>query len=195
MRGPLFLDTYRPQLSGHETFTLRYGWLKKAFDAVVSAESATDNKSIFLGEDAIARFGVGKNMVASMRHWSYVAGVLSESQNLRVIEPTELGKQLFGANGLDPYMEHPATLWLIHWHLASRPQKTTWFWAFNNFPALTFNREHLVQGVCRLAKDRGWQRVSESTVKTDVACFIRTYVAMKTDQAGGQRWRARIPLN
>ena len=32
-RGPLFEDDYKPVFSGHETFPLRYGWLKKAFDA------------------------------------------------------------------------------------------------------------------------------------------------------------------
>ena len=41
-RGPLFQDTYRPQFSGHETFPLRYGWLKKAFDAVRATEERTD---------------------------------------------------------------------------------------------------------------------------------------------------------
>ncbi len=32
-RGPLYQDKYRPQFSGHETFPLRYGWLKKAVEA------------------------------------------------------------------------------------------------------------------------------------------------------------------
>ena len=34
-RGRDYTKTdYRPKLSGHETFPLRYGWLKKALDAV-----------------------------------------------------------------------------------------------------------------------------------------------------------------
>ena len=41
-RGPLFQDTYRPQFSGHETFPPRYGWLKKAFDAVRVTKEHTD---------------------------------------------------------------------------------------------------------------------------------------------------------
>ena len=68
-RGPIYREGYRPQLSGHETFPLRYGWLKKAFDAVRATEDVGDNRTVFTGEDAIARFGVGKNMVASMLHW------------------------------------------------------------------------------------------------------------------------------
>ena len=194
MRGPLFVDTYRPQLSGHETFPLRYGWLKKAHDAIANAEGVQENKSIFLGEDAIARFGVGKNMVASMRHWGSAAGILSESQGSPTIEIAELGRFLFGERGIDPYMEHPATLWLVHWHIASRPEKTTWFWAFNNFPALTFDREHLVNGISRLAKERDWKRVSLTTVKNDVACFIRTYVALQPTKRSGNDSMLESPL-
>ena len=69
-RGRLYETDYQPKLSGHETFPLRYGWLKKAFDAVSAAEESGLDRSIFLADDAIARFGVGKNMVASMRHWA-----------------------------------------------------------------------------------------------------------------------------
>ena len=80
LRGPLYRDGYPPQFSGHETFPIRYGWLKKAFDAVRATEdSEDDNREVFTGADAIARFGVGKNMVASMRHWATVTGVIEES--------------------------------------------------------------------------------------------------------------------
>ena len=37
---PFHDPNYRPQFSGHETFPLRYGWLKKAFDQVAE----TNNK-------------------------------------------------------------------------------------------------------------------------------------------------------
>lgn len=194
MRGPLFTDTYRPQLSGHETFPLRYGWLKKAHDAIANAAGNPENKFVFLREDAIARFGVGKNMVASMRHWGSAAGILSEPKGSPTIEITELGDFLFGPEGRDPYVEHPATLWLMHWHIASHPEKTTWFWAFNNFPALTFEREHLVNGISRLAQERKWARVSPTTVKNDVACFIRTYVALQPTKRSGNDSVLESPL-
>ncbi len=193
-RGPLYRDDYRPQFSGHETFPLRYGWLKKAYDAVAATESEPENKSVFLGDNAIARFGVGKNMVASMRHWGSVAGILKESQRSPVIRTTDLGRMLLGVGGLDPYMEHPATLWLVHWHLAARPGKTTWFWAFNHYPALTFDREHLMKGVSRLAKDREWARVAATTIKNDIACFIRSYVPQQPSGRAGNDDALESPL-
>ena len=180
VRGPLFQEGYRPHLTGHETFPLRYGWLKKAFDAVSATESTEENKSVFLNEGAIARFGVGKNMVASMRHWASTAGIIVESRDSPHIRTTKLGRLLFRPRGLDPYMENPATLWLIHWRLAAHPfLKTTWFWAFNYFPAPTFEREQLVDGIQRIATLLGWTRVSSTTIRKDVACFIRTYVAQQ----------------
>jgi hypothetical protein len=193
-RGPLFQDDYRPQLSGHETFPLRYGWLKKAYDAVATTEDDSENKTVFTGDDAIARFGVGKSMVASMRYWASAAGILSEPQGSSVIRTTELGRKLFGASGLDPYMEHPATLYLIHWQLAARPEKTTWFWTFSHYPALIFDRDHLIKGISRLAKDRGWSRVAAATVKNDVACFIRTYMPQHSSGQTGNDDALESPL-
>jgi hypothetical protein len=182
-RGPLYQEQYRPQFSGHETFPLRYGWLKKAFDAVHATESDSSNRSVF-SDDAIARFGVGRNMVASMRHWANAAGIVSEAEGPNAIRTTPLGRKLFGGRGLDRFMEHPATLWLIHWQLCAHPEKTTWFWALNHFPAVTFEREHLVKGLDRLAKEQGWLRAAGTTIKNDVACFIRTYAAQPSAKTG-----------
>ena len=87
LRGPLYRDGYHPQLSGHETFPIRYGWLKKAFDAVQESEGQEDNRYVFSGPEAIARFGVGKNMVGSMRHWTTVAGVIEDASGRIVTTP------------------------------------------------------------------------------------------------------------
>ena len=158
LRGPLYQEDYRPQFSGHETFPLRYGWLKKTFDAVWKTEDSEENRAVFTGEDAIARFGVGKNMVASMRHWATATGVIKDAETKGRTETTQLGRCLFGPNGLDPYMENPATAWLLHWQLSGRPdnKKTTWFWAFNHYPGITFERETLVKEIGRLVKACGW---------------------------------------
>ncbi len=182
-RGPLFQNGYTPQFSGHQTFTLRYGWLKKAFDRVAATENAPDNRNACWDDEAIARFGVGKNMVASIRHWAKASGIIEEPTGTNTARPTELGRMLFGPNGLDPYMEHPTTLWLIHWQLAGRPEKTTWFWAFSHYPDIIFERDTLVKRLERLAQDRQWPRITGKTIKNDVACFIRTYVAR---QASGK---------
>jgi hypothetical protein len=50
-------------LGRHETFTPRYGWLKKGYDA------AKVDGYVFKAGDSIERLGVGKNMVRSIRFW------------------------------------------------------------------------------------------------------------------------------
>ena len=195
LRGPILQESYRPQLSGHETFPLRYGWLKKAFDAVRATEGDGDNRSVFTGEDAIARFGVGKNMVGSMRHWATASGVIGEIPDEHRIHGTYLGELLFDdVDGIDPYMEDPSTSWLLHWQLAGRPEKTTWFWAFSHFPALFFERDMLVRGIVRLAEDLGWVRTSAATIKRDVACFVRTYAALPASRQASYEDSLESPL-
>ena len=178
IRGPLVAETYKPTLSGHETFPLRYGWLKKAYDAIEQSANEEDNRSVFTGDDAIARFGVGKNMVASIRHWARFAGITDDTLGKKRIETAPLGKLLFGHDGMDPYLESPISLWLIHWHLSGHPEKTTWFWAFSHFPALSFERDALVQNINGLIGERDWNRTSEATIRRDVSCFLRTYAAL-----------------
>ena len=177
LRGPLYQVDYSPQLSGHETFPLRYGWLKKAFDAVQDSKDTEDNRAVFSGPDAIARFGVGKNMAASMRHWANVSGIIEDQPANKRIDTTHLGRFIFGEQGLDPFMEDPATSWLIHWHLCGRATKTTWFWAFHHHPSISFERETLITGIKKLAEERAWTRAAVTTIQRDVACFIRSYVA------------------
>ena len=177
-RGPIYSDTYKPQFSGHETFPLRYGWLKKAHDAIYERKNGPNSRTIFTSEDSIAYFGVGKNMVSSIRHWATACGVIENGKTPNRLVITPLGKRLFGNRGLDPYMEHMASLWLIHWNLVVRkPEKTTWYWSFNNFPAATFGRERLIKALEKVVKDCAWPRVSTTTIRRDVECFLRTYVA------------------
>ena len=192
-RGPLFQHDYCAQFSGHETFPLRYGWLKKVFDRVTETEGEAANRIACWGDDAIARFGVGKNMVASMRHWAKAARIIEEPES-NSVRTTELGRLLFGPSGLDPWMEQPATLWLIHWQLAGRPEKTTWFWAFSHFPAITFERDKLEKLLARFIRDRGGATIAAKTLKNDIACFIRTYVARKPSGKTGHDDALESPL-
>jgi len=106
----------RAHFSGHETFPLRQMWLKKAYDQAL--EGGRVPKATFTDDDAIATFGVGKNMVASIRHWALACGVLHEDQgDFRV---GELAGEILHDGGFDPYAENPSTAWLAHWQLAGR---------------------------------------------------------------------------
>src|SRR5688572_14679460 len=100
-RAGIGSDT-RVQFAGHETFPLRLLWLKKAYEAVGKAAPV----GTFQEQAAIARFGVGRNMAASMRHWAMASGFFEEAD--RVIRPTLLGRLILADDGYDPYVERAA---------------------------------------------------------------------------------------
>lgn len=183
-RGPLYQNDYKPQLSGHETFPMRYGWLKKAYDQVAATEHNEDNRLACWGDEAIAQFGVGKNMVGAIRFWANSAGIIAEkNESPNSVATTDLGRLIFGKKGLDPFMEHSATLWLCHWNLAANQEKTTWYWAFGYYPSPFFERADMLKRLERLAEDLNWARASHTTLKNDIGVFVRTYAPK---QAGGR---------
>ena len=194
IRGRLYEQGYRPQFSGHETFPLRYGWLKKAFDAVQNCSNEIESKTIFSRPEAIADFGVGKNMVLSIRHWATVTGVIPEAITKDDISTPPIGELIFGPRGLDPYLEHASTLWLLHWKLAGNPKKTTWYWAFNLYPNRVFERATLVNHLYKIAEEQGWRRSSLATIKRDVECFVRTYVPKRVSGKFGFEDSVECPL-
>ena len=179
MRNILEEQNYTPHFSGHETFPLRQMWLKKAFEARGSDGSVA--KSSFTNDSAIAYFGVGKNMVASIKHWALACGIFiedeSERSSFKISE--EWSKILADSDeSLDPYCEHPATAWLVHWRLAGSPvgkhRSTTWWWLFNNVLTPTFTRED-VQGQIGAYAARKGAKVSEATLRRDIEVCIRGY--------------------
>lgn len=113
-------------------------------------------------------------MVASIKHWSLTAGVINEADG--GYSPTDFGKFLLGENGVDPYFEAPASLWLIHWNIARNFQRaTTWYWAFGHYSSLVFDQDKLFAEISQLVGEQEWKRISPTTLKRDVECFIKTY--------------------
>lgn len=172
-RSAIVNDDVRLGFSGHQTFPFRYGWLKKAVDAVVQ------DPGVFRQHDALVTLGVGKNMVESIRHWGLATQVLQPSDRGRKLTPTGWGRWLFVEGG-DPYLEDPASLWLIHWLLVTNPAKAgTWFLAFNRFPYPEFRKDMLVNFVVGFAERHGVHN-NPRTIERDVDCFVRTYTPSRS---------------
>lgn len=173
----LLLDSDVLRFSGHETFPLRLLWLKKFYDAVVDGVS---DKRTFQEREGIARFGVGKNMAMSMRHWAVVCEIVTESNGK--LEPTRLGHLLFNRrNGLDPYLEDPSSIWLIHSLISSTPEWATFFYAFNVLALPVFDRQTLVKELTGIAAAMSTTRATAETIKRDVEVLIRSYAPKATD--------------
>jgi hypothetical protein len=160
--------------SGHETFPLRQMWLKKAFDQATSEGIVL--KSTFSDDRAIAEFGVGKNMVASIRHWALACNILRDDvPQSYSISPT--ANAIFSNDGLDPYSENPSTAWYAHWWLAGRGNRaTTWYWLFNHVTDPTFSKEELEAPLAAFARILEPNRkLSPSTLSRDIETCLRSY--------------------
>ena len=148
----------------HETFHPRYGWLKKGFDL------ATQDSGIFNADNATVRLGVGKNMVRSIRYWCNAFKVLENDH------PTEFGRQLLSEQGYDPYLENPASLWLLHWNLLKPTcDAAAWYYTFNLLRGGEFYAEDLTEGLQSYQENWG-KLTADSSLKKDVTCILRMYV-------------------
>ncbi|WP_041457452.1 DUF4007 family protein [Pantoea ananatis] len=178
------LDNIELHFSGHETFPLRNMWLKRVYDQA-DIHGLVD-KSIFADESAIVRFGVGKNMVSSMKHWAIATGMLQEYKDSKYFELSMLAKLLFSDNGLDPYSENIATTWLLHWQLAGlfgsgaahRTKSTTWVLLFNLFIATDFSNKDLLNIIRGFVSKNSNKNVSENTLKRDVEVCLKSYTVL-----------------
>jgi len=162
--------------SGHETFPLRQMWLKKAFDQANSGGIIL--KSTFTDDNAIAEFGVGKNMVASIRHWALACNVMTEEgAPSSAYKITDAANAILKDGGLDPYSENPTTAWYAHWWLAGKGSRaTTWKWLFNHVTTPTFSREELEAPLAEFARSLDPNRkLSPATLSRDIETCLRGY--------------------
>ena len=156
-------------------------WLKKAFDQAIDGRRVL--KATFTDERAIASFGVGKNMVSSIRHWALACDVLRESPDDPFsYEISPMASEVLRNDGLDPYAESPTTAWYAHWWLAGKGNRaTTWRWLFNNVTAPMFTRQELeapLEGFARKLSPK--RKLSASTLSRDLDTCLRSYAPRST---------------
>ncbi|WP_201603087.1 DUF4007 family protein [Psychrobacter submarinus] len=191
------IDNIKPTLSGHDTFPLRYGWLKKVHDQIAIQLESEEIENVFSQNTAIADFGVGKNMLNAMRFWSthtamiirdnsayyytHANTIIDEIPNSSTVDATKQlnsfynSENIFADNGLDPYLESPSTIWLLHLCLVTNPNLMTYYWLFNINTKSELSREDFARLLKEFFKDHGLSAPSDSTIKKDIECLIQNY--------------------
>lgn len=171
----------RVRFSGHESFPLRFSWLAKGVRFCPGAQGFAD-------PEAMVALGVGKNMVRSIRFWCLESQMIAASPHERptraaTLCATELGEFLFGTDGIDPYLEDTATLWMVHWGLASRQTgPTTWYFLFNELRSSEFSQRSFLNELRRYESRFSNTPVSDETIERDWDCCIRCYVESASDR-------------
>lgn len=160
----------RYSFSGHESFHCKSLWLKKGYDYLLAGNHFTDI-------DSVAKLGVGKNMVASIRFWLRAFG-LSQSDEL-----TGIADFLFNTEyGRDPYAEDLNTLWVLHFLLVVTGVASIYNLTFVEYQRekKEFSKDELrnfIKRKCSVPEQRNVY--NENTVKKDIGVLLKNYVAPK----------------
>ncbi|MBO9314463.1 MAG: DUF4007 family protein [Chloroflexus sp.] len=175
--------------SGHETFTLRSNWLKKAFDLL------KETPDLFRYQDAFVRLGVGKNMAQAIRFWATATRLFRRTENGN-LEPTRLGEELLADNGWDPFLVTATSHWLIHYQITSRPNLTfTWYYTFNILKRGEFTIHSLSEKISEYLVQIDRKKPSKTTLERDIDCMIRCYTRPSTTQSTLAEDVLHCPLN
>lgn len=158
------ISKVKMRLQGHEKFALREGWINKGLIAV---EEMTD---AFVRKDAPDIFGIGSNMVKSLRYWMRVFGLTNDAGS----ELSMLGQII---RRYDPYLEDLTTLWLLHSNIArNKESATTWYMYFNNCDADDLEKEQIIAILNReVGKYANGQSFSEKSLSNDVDVLLNMY--------------------
>lgn len=161
------------KIKGHESFSLREGWLRKGVSAIQLDEC-------ILGDTVKAcdELGVGSNMVKSIRYWLQAVGLTYE----QIVKGSKRCQKLTGELGkkiliYDEYFENIGTLFLLHYKLVTNIElATSWYIFFNKFNAKEFTKDNMIERIKHeLTIIAPATSVSEKSIVDDCSCIIKTY--------------------
>lgn len=167
-------NNIKSTFSGHETFACKNLWLKKGYDFAKSDNS-------FNNDHAVVSLGVGKNMVSSIKYWLRAFGLISQDG-----KPTPIADYIFDSEiGVDPFVEDPQTLWLLHWNLVYTNYATIYRQIFLYFhkERKNFSKANIFAFLKRKNLDQGFSGIiwNDNTINKDIAMLIRMFVSPDTN--------------
>lgn len=157
------------RFSGHQTFALRISWLPKAAEAVrAGRDPFTDPRQ------GVVELGLGKVMVESLKCWVEAFGVAERTQT--GWDLTKEGAVVFGAGGLDRYLEDAQTLWWLHWKISNLRTAPFFAWELliNRWNEATFTTGQILAAFAKEGETSG-RILSEVTLKQHFDVWLRTY--------------------
>lgn len=159
------------KLQGHEKFALREGWLNKGLIMVERDQSA------FQGKNGPDIFGIGNNMVKSLRYWLRVYGLIEEFPGKGAFL-TDIGHLILKN---DPYFEDVFTIWILHSNIARNLEEaTSWFMFFNRVGVEDLTKDQietiLYREIYKYASGNGF---SDKSVKSDLDVLLSMYSKQK----------------
>jgi hypothetical protein len=161
------------RLQGHEKFALRDGWLTKGLSIIDKRPDA------FLGSEGPDLFGIGNNMVKSLRYWMKAFKLIEENPGVGA-KLSELGKIILQN---DVYLEKNFTLWILHSQITKNiADATTWYMFFNKCNVIDMEKDEIEKILYReISQYVMGQPFSENSLKNDVDVLLNMYSKNKVN--------------
>lgn len=153
-----------PKFKRHETFSLRQGWLEKGINKVA------ENSKCFSKDNGTRIFGLGTNMVKSLKFYLSVSGLCLFNKEGTFL--TDLGKLLYR---YDKYLENNLSWCLIHLNLVSDKLSNPVFYDFFHLKEKIFNKDSLLDYLMNYYELTYGISPAKSSVESDIVVLFKTY--------------------
>lgn len=154
------------KLKGHESFSIREGWLTKGLFEI------NENSKVFSEKNQTDIFGIGTNMVKSLKYWLIVSNLIEEQKGGYVL--SELGQLIME---YDPYMEDIFSLYLIHTKLAQNTQRALiWNIFFNKCHMKNFSKNELQKKIEDILESKNLE-YNAKILGDEISVLLKTYVS------------------
>lgn len=154
------------KLKGHESFSIREGWLSKGI-----YEIKNDSK-LFSRRDLTDVLGIGTNMVKSLKFWLQASNLIEECGK-NEYKLSELGNLIYE---YDLYLENIFSLYFIHINIVNNVEKTyIWNLFFNRCNIKSFSKRELIEQIQYLLEDEEIE-YNEKILADEISVLLKTYM-------------------
>ena len=153
------------KLKRHETFSIREGWIEKGIHYI------SQNARSMSKECGTSVFGLGSNMVKSLRYWLTAACLATFRNGYAYL--SELGKLILKN---DPYIDDDFSLWLLHLYLVTNESDAPVFNAIFNLNYSQFDKDFLFDRVPLKLTELGYDPITSIySLESDISVFLKSY--------------------
>lgn len=164
------VDKFRLKLN--ESFSLRQGWLQKGINIV------KDNASAFKGTEAPIIFGMGSNMVKSLKYYLKEFSLIEDKKAGEVVL-SEIGESIYK---YDRFLEDPFSLFILHINsLVNKYINTVVYFYFNTLSFSSATKEGIIESIKTSLENLNTD-VKPQMLNNDVSVLFRNYIETESDE-------------
>ncbi len=159
------------KIGGNEKFALREGWITKGLKIV-----GQSSVNPFLDDDAIIKFGMGNNMIKSLRYYLKISNMIKETKDSCKLN-TDNGIDILIKE--DPYFEDDFCYFIFHFLIVSNSKsKTVFSFLFNDTEGDVFSKD-MLKDIVKKAASISNESINEKTLDNDISIVLSMYAKEK----------------